>query len=107
MELELLNYQTSFLSLLLKWGAPVLFLLASLMLAKAYRNYGGVFKNAMGLLVTSVVVGALAFFFRVGGDMILPNFKWGESLFYLILVIFNIVVAAKFLKVIKEFKSDV
>lgn len=107
MDLDLLNYNTSFLSPMLKWAAPILFLLASIMLAKAYRNYGGVFKDAVGLLVASVFVGALAFLFRVGGDLILPNFKWGESLFYLVFVVFNIIVAAKFLKVIKEFKSNV
>ena len=107
MNLELLNYNTSFLSPMLKWIAPILFLLASVMLAKTYRNYGGVFKDAMGLLVTSVFVGALAFLFRVGGDFILPNFKWGESLFYLVFVVFNVIVAAKFLKLIKEFKSNV
>ena len=107
MDLDLLNYNISFLSPMLKWIAPILFLLASIMLAKAYRNYGGVFKDAVGLLFASVFVGALAFLFRVGGDLILPNFKWGESLFYLAFVVFNIIVAAKFLKVIKEFKSNV
>lgn len=107
MNLDLLNYNTSFLSSMLKWIAPILLLLASVMLTKAYRNYGGIFKDAMGFLVISVFVGVLAFLFRVGGDLILPNFKWGESLFYLVFVIFNVVVAAKFLKVIKEVNSNV
>lgn len=107
MDLSIFNYNTSFLSIILKWIAPVLILLASIMLVKAYRNYGGVFKDAMVFLVVSVFVGAVAFLFRVGGDLILPNFKWGESLFYLIFVFFNLIVAVKFLKVIKEFKSDV
>ena len=107
MEIELLNYKTSFLNPMLKWIAPVLFLIAFVMIMKAYNNYGGIFKDTMRLLVISVLVGVLAFFFRVGGDVILPNFKWGESIFYLLFVVFNILVALKFLKVIKELKSDV
>lgn len=107
MELDFLNYKASFLSAMLKWIVPILFLFASVMLVKAYRNYGGVFKDVMGLLIASVFVGTLAFLFRIFGDIIMPNFKWGESLFYLAFVVFNIAVAAKFLKVIKGFKSDV
>lgn len=107
MELELLNYKTSFLNPLFKWIAPVLFVFALALFIKASANYGGVFKAAMKLLVASVLIGVLAFFFRVGGDVILPNFKWGESVFFLIFVIFNIFVALKFLNVIKEFKSNV
>lgn len=107
MNLDILNYNSSFLSAILKWVVPILFLLASVILAKAYKNYGGIFKDAMGFLFASVIIGCLAFLFRVGGDVILPNFKWGESIFYLAFVIFNITVAVKFLKVIKEFKGNV
>lgn len=107
MDIDFLNYKSSFLSTMLKWIVPILFLFASAMLAKAYKNYGGVFKDVMGLLIASVFVGTLAFLFRIFGDIIMPNFKWGESLFYLAFVAFNIVVAAKFLQVIKRFKSDV
>jgi len=102
MELELLNYKASIMNPALKWIAPILYLTALAMLVQAYRNYGGIFKQAMLMLVFTLSVGVLAYFFRVGGDLILPNFKWGESLFYLTFVVLNIFVAAKFLKVIRE-----
>ena len=102
MELELLNYKTSILNPALKWIAPLLFLVAFAMLVQAYNNYGGIFKQAMKVLLFTLGIGVLAFFFRVSGDVILPNFKWGESLFYLTFVILNILVAAKFLRVIRE-----
>ena len=102
MEFDLLNYKTSLLNPTLKWIAPLLYLMALAMLMQAYRNYGGIFKQAMLMLVLTLGIGVLAYFFRVGGDLILPNFKWGESLFYLTFVVLNIFVAAKFLKVIRE-----
>jgi len=104
---DLFNYKTSWLNPALKWFAPVLFLVATAFLTAAYASYGGVFKVAIKYLAISVIVGLLAFLFRVGGDVILPGFKWGESLFQLAFVIVNIVVAMKFLTVIKELKSDV
>ena len=104
---DLLNYKTSWLNPALKWFAPLLFLVASVLLFNAYSRYGGVFKVAIKFLVISVLVGLLAFLFRVAGDLILPGFKWGESLFQLAFVVVNIVVAMKFLSVIKELKSDV
>ena len=107
MEFELFNYKTSFLNPLLKWIAPFLFLIALTLVIRAYKYYGGVLKDAMMVLGICLLVGVLAFFFRVGGDIILPNFKWGESIFQLVFVLFNIVVAAKFLRVMREVKGDV
>ena len=105
MDPEILNYKTSFLNPAMKWFAAILFLIVPILLTKAYRNYGGVFKEAMGFLTVSAYIGALSFLFRVAGDVVLSN-KWGESIFYLIFVIFNIFVAAKFLKVIQGFKDN-
>lgn len=104
MEFELLNYKTSFLNPTLKWVAPILYMAALVMCVQAYKNYGGIFKQAMQVLVFTLIVGALAFFFRVSGDIVLPDFKWGESLFYLVFVVLNVFVASRFLKVIREIK---
>ena len=104
---ELFNYKTSWLNPFLKWVAPFLFLVACILLVNAYQRYGGVFKVAIKYLAISVIVGLMAFLFRVAGDLILPGFKWGESLFQLAFVIVNIVVASKFLAVVKEIKSNV
>ena len=57
MELELLNYKTSILNPALKWIAPVLFLIAFAMLVQAYNNYGGIFKQAMKVLLFTLGVG--------------------------------------------------
>ena len=105
--IELFNYKASWLNPGLKWLAPAMFLIACSFIIAASANYGGVFKTALKYLAISVLVGMLAFLFRVAGDFILPGFKWGESLFQLAFVIVNVVVAMKFLSIIKEVKSDV
>lgn len=107
MVMEIFDYGSSFLNPTLKWIAPILFLGSIIFFYLANKEYGGEFKKGLNLLMISLIVGSVAFFFRVMGDKIAPDFKWGESLFFLIFAILNLVVAFKFLKYVREVKKNV
>jgi hypothetical protein len=107
MVIELLNYSTSFLNPALKWIAPAIFLIALVLFFFANKGYGGEFKKGIDFLMISILVGVLAMVFRWLGDKIVPDFKWGESLFFLVFAIVNLLAALKLLKYVKEVKKNV
>ena len=105
--MDLFNFKTSFLNPLLKWIAPFLFIAALYFFYIGRRKFGGLYKKGLDFLIISIVMGAIAFFFRVLADKIGLSFKWGESVFFLIFAIFNLLAALKFFKFIKATKKDV
>jgi len=107
MVIELFNYGTSVLNPILKWVAPMLFLVALVLFYLANKNYGGEFKKGIDFLIISILVGVLAFVFRVLGDKIMPGFKWGESIFFLIFAILCLFAALKLLKYVRDVKKNV
>ncbi|MBW6518542.1 MAG: hypothetical protein K0A89_08590 [ANME-2 cluster archaeon] len=107
MVIEILNYKTSMLNPILKWLAPLLYVIALILFYKARKAYGGDFKKGLNFLMVSLVLGIAAFTFRFLGDIITLDFKWGESLFFLAFAFMNLLVAAKFLKYVKEVNENV
>lgn len=92
---------------LLKWLAPLLYVVALILFYKAGKAYGGEFKKGLNFLMISLVLGIAAFSFRFLGDTITLDFKWGESLFFLAFAIMNLLVAAKFFKYVKVVNENV
>lgn len=106
MVIELLNYKTSMLNPILKWIAPVLYLIALILFYKASKAYGGKFKRGLNYLMISLIFGIIAFTFRFLGDIILPDYKWGESIFYLTFAIMNLFVASSFMLYVREVNKN-
>ena len=99
---EFFNYSTSVLNPVLKWVAIILMIVALVFLILSNRGYRWKFRGRVILLIWSVVVGFLSFFFRRMGDVFDLGFKWGESLFALAFVLSNFLVAYYFLKYTEE-----
>ncbi|PLW79564.1 hypothetical protein C0585_07045 [Candidatus Woesearchaeota archaeon] len=102
---DIFNYGTSFLNPAFKWLAPILFLVAFILFYVGNKKYGGELKTAINWLLVSAGCGVAAFLFRVLADIGLLNFKWGESLFFLLFAVMNLLVAWKFLKIIEGVKA--
>jgi hypothetical protein len=79
----MLNYKVSFLNPALKLIVPFIFLYGAYCFYQARREYGNELKKLMTVLAMTGVVGFLATLFRYLGDIV-PMWKWGESLGFLL-----------------------
>lgn len=100
---ELLSYQSSFLNPLLKVAVLVLFAVAIWYFHRCRFFYGGELRVVSTLLLLGGIAGILASTFRIGGDVFL-EWKWAESIFYLVLAIITLVIA---LIVRRKFKNAI
>ena len=109
MVLNILSYDTSILNPVLKLVILVLFAIASWYFYRCYLVYGGKLKMIAWLLLLGGFAGILASAFRFWGDF-LVQWKWGESVLFLILAVITFAVAylvrMKFIEVTRLFGPD-
>ena len=91
MTIEILSYKTSFLNPLLKVIVIILFVLATWYFYQGRRLYGGKLRQIATLLCIGGLFGILTSAFRLAGDLN-SEFKWGESVFLLLLAVITIMV---------------
>nr|WP_320160355.1 hypothetical protein [uncultured Methanoregula sp.] len=91
MAIEILSYTTSVLNPFLKLLILVLFIVAAWLFYRCRQRYGGILHQVSTLLLIGAVAGALASAFRFEGDFYV-QYKWGESIFNLALVILILVI---------------
>ncbi len=87
---DLLNYKTSFLNPGLKILVPLIFLAGSFYFFSLRNKYQGEIGKVVLRLALAGLIGFLANFFRFGADLWFADYKWGESLGYLIFAIANV-----------------
>lgn len=92
MVIEILSYKTSIINPLLKVFAIILFGIAAYLLFRCLRQYGGVLRQVATLLCLGAFAGLLASAFRFEGDFY-QQYKWGESVLNLIIVLIMLVIA--------------
>lgn len=92
MTIEILSYPTSMLNPVLKFIIFAGFVLSTGFFYQCWKKYGGILHDISTLLLFGSVAGILASAFRLQGDF-LVQFKWGESIFDLILAILMLVIA--------------
>jgi hypothetical protein len=109
MTIEILSYNTSILNPVLKLLILAAFVVAAVFFYRCWHLYGGLLHDISTLLLIGVVAGIFASAFRLQGD-VLEQFKWGESVFDLVLVtlmlIIALVIRAKMVKVTHLFGSE-
>jgi len=91
MTIEILSYKTSFFNPLLKCIVIILFVLATWYFYQGRQLYGGKLRQIATLLCIGGLFGILASAFRLAGDLN-TGFKWGESVFLLVLAVITIMV---------------
>lgn len=87
---DLLNYKTSFLNPGLKILVPLIFLAGSFYFFSLRNKYQGEIGKVILRLAIAGFIGFLANFFRYGADLWFVDYKWGESLGYLIFALTNV-----------------
>ena len=87
--MDLLNYKTSFLNPAFKILVPLIFLVGSVYFFRIRDKYQGVIGIVVRRLLIAGIFGVLAHSFRLSGD-IASNFKWGESIGYLLFAAANV-----------------
>ena len=92
MVIELLSYNTSIVNPLLKLMIIIGFSVAALFFYQSRKKYGGILHTISTLLCIGAVTGSIAALFRFQGDFY-TEFKWGESLLDLILVLITLIIA--------------
>jgi hypothetical protein len=109
MTIAILSYDTSILNPFLKLLIFALFVLAAWFFYRSSKTYGGILSQISTFLCIGAGVGALAALFRFQGDFY-TQFKWGESIFDLVMVIICLAIAllirAKMLEVTRLFEDD-
>jgi len=88
--IEIFNYKESILNPLLKLVVPFLFLWGIYYFYKARNQYEGELGKVVSRLTLAGFVGFLANLFRFAADIWSVEFKWGESLFFLIFALTNV-----------------
>lgn len=86
MTIEIFSYQTSILNPLLKLGVVIGFILASYLFFRCRTMFGGILHSISTLLILVSFSGVISALFRYEGDFY-NQYKWGESIVGLILVI--------------------
>jgi hypothetical protein len=92
MTVEILDFTKSFLNPLLKLIIAIVFAIGTVMFYQAYTRYGGNLKKIAFYLMCGGITGFIACLFRVMGDFF-SQWKWGESLLFLIFALISLVVA--------------
>lgn len=92
MVIEILSYSSSILNPLLKIGITIGFVCAAYILYQGRKRFGGILSHISTLLLVVAVAGVIASLFRLEGDFY-DNYKWGESIVGLILVITSLIIA--------------
>jgi|WetSurMetagenome_2_1015567.scaffolds.fasta_scaffold201428_2 hypothetical protein len=101
MTIEIFSYNTSPLNPLLKLLVLALFILAAWLFYRSRMAYGGILRQVSTLLFAGAVAGAIASAFRLQGDFF-TQYKWGESIFDLALVIISLAIALLIRAKLKE-----
>jgi hypothetical protein len=108
MPIEILSYNTSILNPGLKLLILAAFVVAAVLFYRCWQNYGGILRQVSMLLFLGSVAGTIASAFRYQGD-IYQQFKWGESILDLVLVLIMLsialVIRAKMQAVLRVFGS--
>jgi hypothetical protein len=108
MAIEILSYNTSILNPVLKLLIVAAFVVAALLFYRSRQNYGGILRQVSVLLFSGALAGIIASAFRYQGD-IYQQFKWGESILDLVLVLIMLsialVIRAKMQAVLRVFGS--
>jgi hypothetical protein len=109
MSIELFGYNVSILNPILKIVVILGFFIAAIILYQCRKKYGGILKKISVLLFMGSLASVFASIFRFLGDFYL-QFKWGESIFNLILVLITLIVVIIVRKQIDDivflFKND-
>jgi hypothetical protein len=99
--IEILSYTTSMLNPVLKFIIFTGFVLSAVVFYQCWKKDGGVLHDISTLLLFGSIAGVLASAFRLQGDF-LVQFKWGESIFDLILatllLVISLVIRSKILQ---------
>ncbi|WP_321504507.1 hypothetical protein [uncultured Methanoregula sp.] len=106
--IEILSYDTSVMNPFIKLLVFVFFIIAAWLFYRCRQVYGGILRQVSTLLLVGSLAGALAAAFRFQGDFY-TQYKWGESVFDLALVILMLSIAliirAKMKDVTRLFES--
>jgi cytochrome b561 len=87
--MDLLDFKTSIISILLKWIIPLVFLFGACLFFRARKNFSGELKLFVSSLALAGLFGFIAHALRLSGDY-MKFWKWGESIGYLVFVALNI-----------------
>ena len=87
--MDLLDYKTSIISILLKWIVPLVFLFGAYLFFRARKYFSGEMKVFVVSMSVAGVFGFLAHALRLSGDYF-KFWKWGESVGYLVFVAIGI-----------------
>ena len=102
---EIFNYKESILNPLLKLIVPFIFLWGTFYFYKARDLYQGELGKVVNRLAIAGLMGFLATLFRFSADIWTISFKWGESLFFLLLALANIYAAWPLLTFIRRIEA--
>ena len=91
---DLLSYESSPLNEALKGVIVCLFFISAYFLYKSRIKYGGILHSISSLLLIGAIAGILSASLRLLGDYYI-QYKWGESLFDVILAFLMLIIALK------------
>jgi lysylphosphatidylglycerol synthetase-like protein (DUF2156 family) len=92
MVIGILSYPTSILNPFLKLIVLVLFVASFGIFLLCRQQYGGILRRVSTLLCAGSLAGILASAFRLEGDFYV-QYKWGESILDLVVVVLMLVIA--------------
>jgi len=101
MVIDLLSYNMSIFNPGLKVCIIVVFVIAAGILYQCRRKYGGLLRQISSLLLIVAITGTISALFRYQGDFF-EHYKWGESIFGLVLAIIFLIIALFFRKKMNE-----
>ena len=93
MVVEFLSYQDSELNPFLNLLFPCILAIAILYLLKAQQKASGEIKKSIIALIFVAISGIIAGAFRYYADITETQYKWGESIFFLVFVLTSIFAA--------------
>ena len=92
MVIEILSYSNSVFNPLLKIIITGAFGITAILLYQCRISYGGILQKVATFLLLGAIFGTIASVFRFQGDFY-TQYKWGESILDLILVITTLIIA--------------
>ncbi|HWQ67091.1 MAG TPA: hypothetical protein VN372_09485 [Methanospirillum sp.] len=104
MVIEIVSYNTSILNPFLKMLIPVGFCIAAWLFYRCRQNLGGILRRVSTLLLLGAFAAIIASLFRFEGDFY-TQYKWGESILNLILVLLTLIIALVVRKKMNEASS--